>query len=150
MHWGRSKPFWRSHIYIVISAELWEPGNPVFGLFLNRRALWKSTGTIRTGVKEVPFASPLKLSQQIFSVESSRSLFVSSDLSSSHGGVLLYPCETTHFCSLYLCCKIATFFVNENLIAVFVFPGQRRLTQGFILLHSQKVSTEESRLCVRK
>lgn len=39
MHWGRSKPFRRSHIYIAISPELWEPGNPVFGLFLNKEGL---------------------------------------------------------------------------------------------------------------
>lgn len=39
MHWGRSKPFGRSHIYIAISPELWEPGNPVFGLLLNKESL---------------------------------------------------------------------------------------------------------------
>lgn len=58
MHWGRSKPFPRSHIYIAISAELWEPGNLVFGLFLNKESLVEVFfGSIKIRVKEVPFAS---------------------------------------------------------------------------------------------
>lgn len=57
MHRGRSKPFRRSHIYIAISPELWEPGNPVFGLFLNKEGLVEVLWHNYTGVKEVPFAT---------------------------------------------------------------------------------------------
>lgn len=57
MHRGRSKPFRRSHIYIAISPELWEPGNPVFGLFLNKEGLVEVLWHNYRGVKEVPFAT---------------------------------------------------------------------------------------------
>ena len=124
MHWGRSKPFRRSHIYIAISPELWEPGNPVFGLFWNKE-----------GLVEVLWHNQNR--SQGSSPCCTVCLPVFSYIWCEIAAVFSKKAEGNNF---------------TRLITVFVFPGKRRLTQRLILLYSQEVSVDKviSIACVKK